>query len=97
MDTGRTLRMARESAGRSLREASRLTHYSASYLSRVESGQRAVSPEVLSAYEDALGVDLGRLTAMTEKPSRIDISTLADVSVMLAATRRLASRMPPAP
>ncbi|MGW5381765.1 helix-turn-helix domain-containing protein [Nocardia sp. NPDC003963] len=89
MDTGRTLRTARQSAGISLREVSRLTHYSPSYLSRVESGQRAVTPEVLSAYEAALGVDMSRLTAVTEKLARIDTSALNDVSVMLAATRRL--------
>nr|CEL14204.1 Putative C1 regulatory protein [Kibdelosporangium sp. MJ126-NF4] len=55
-ETGRVLRAARQSAGMSLTVMARRTHYSKSLLGMVETGQRAATPEVVSAYEQALGV-----------------------------------------
>ncbi|WP_433195046.1 helix-turn-helix domain-containing protein [Nocardia sp. CA-107356] len=55
MEPGAMLRAAREAAGVGLREIARRTHYSASYLSLIESGKRAVPADVATAYESALG------------------------------------------
>ncbi len=54
-DVGKALRDAREAAGLSLAQMARLTHYSKPLLGFVETGQRVATPEVVSAYERALG------------------------------------------
>lgn len=72
-----------------LREMARRTHYSASYLSLIESGKRAVPTAVVAAYETALGSDLERLTTVARSAANVDTSALSDVAVMLSATRRI--------
>ncbi|MFI5716356.1 helix-turn-helix domain-containing protein [Nocardia sp. NPDC051750] len=89
MEPGSLLRAAREAAGMALREMARRTHYSASYLSLIESGKRAVPAAVVAAYESTLGSDLERLTAVARSAASVDTSTLSDVAVMLSATRRI--------
>ncbi|MGF0314644.1 helix-turn-helix domain-containing protein [Nocardia fluminea] len=83
------LRAAREAAGVGLREVSRRTHYSATYLSDIERGKRPVPADVVAAYETALGADMERLTAVSRSPSSVDTTALDDVAVMLSATRRI--------
>lgn len=64
-DVGATLRLARESAGLSLTALGKLTHYSRSHLSNVESGKRRATPDVVLAYERALdGDDVERRTLL---------------------------------
>lgn len=53
------LRAARETAGLSLTRMAQLTHYSKPYLSLIETGKRRPLPEVVTAYEQALGVPIG--------------------------------------
>jgi transcriptional regulator with XRE-family HTH domain len=53
--TGARLREAREAAGLSLSELARRTNYSKSYLGNVETGGRPALPDVVLAYEQALG------------------------------------------
>ncbi|SDF39123.1 hypothetical protein SAMN05216553_101404 [Lentzea fradiae] len=53
------LRAAREAAELSLSRMSQLTHYSKPYLSLIENGKRRPLPEVVTAYEQALGVPIG--------------------------------------
>lgn len=58
MTSGADLRAARTQAGFSLSRMSAKTHFAKSYLSMVETGKRVVAPEVVAAYEQALGVGL---------------------------------------
>lgn len=53
---GEALRAAREAAGFSLCAFSQLIHYSKTYLSLVETGKRAATSQLISAYERVLGV-----------------------------------------
>jgi len=59
-DPAGTLRRAREAAGLSLAAMAARTHYSKSYLGNVETGRRAVTPDVVRAYEQATGSDMER-------------------------------------
>ncbi|HKS45604.1 MAG TPA: helix-turn-helix transcriptional regulator [Amycolatopsis sp.] len=54
-DPGAVLRHARESAGVSLSHMASLTYFSKPYLGFIETGRKPVTPEVLTAYETALG------------------------------------------
>lgn len=53
---GAILKAARMAAGVSLSGMSARTHYSRSYLSNVENGRKSVTPELIAAYESALGL-----------------------------------------
>jgi transcriptional regulator with XRE-family HTH domain len=57
---GRVLRAARQAAGLSLAALARRTYYSKGYLSNVEAGHRRATPEIVQAYERALGDDVER-------------------------------------
>lgn len=59
-DLGRTLREARVQAGLSLSGMAKRTGYSRSYIGNVETGVRAVTPDVIRRYESVLGEDLKR-------------------------------------
>src|SRR5262245_18800266 len=53
---GAILKAARMAAGVSLSGMSARTHYSRSYLSNVENGRKSATPELIAAYESALGL-----------------------------------------
>ncbi|MEV6923941.1 helix-turn-helix transcriptional regulator [Dactylosporangium sp. NPDC051485] len=59
-DLGVTLRRARQAAGQSLAGMAKRTGFSRSYLGNAETGERAVTPAVIRAYEKVLGDDLNR-------------------------------------
>lgn len=59
MTVGEVLRAARNAAGISLSVMATRTHFSKPYLSMVETGKRAATADVVSAYERILGI--GRL------------------------------------
>ncbi|MFJ1756435.1 ATP-binding protein [Kitasatospora sp. NPDC088134] len=61
MTFGERLRRLREEHGVSLAELARATHYSKSYLSRVETGGRPGNEVLAAACARALGVDVARL------------------------------------
>ncbi|WP_280396745.1 helix-turn-helix domain-containing protein [Nocardia carnea] len=54
--TGERLRAAREAAGLSLAALAARTHYSKALLGMLETGQRQIRPEHVTAYADAVGV-----------------------------------------
>lgn len=58
MISGDDLRAVREAARLGVREMARRAFFSAPYLSMVETGQREVTSDVLSAYERVLGLEL---------------------------------------
>ncbi|MEV6341688.1 helix-turn-helix transcriptional regulator [Nocardia vinacea] len=78
MESGSMLRAAREAAGVGLREIARRTHYSASYLSLIESGKRAVPAAVVAAYESALGESADGERAGAEWIRRVAASDVGD-------------------
>jgi transcriptional regulator with XRE-family HTH domain len=56
MTIGEALREARNAAGISLRVMATRAHYSKAYLSMMETGKRATTPDVVKAYERVLGI-----------------------------------------
>lgn len=62
---GSTLRQARESAGLSLTAMAGRTHFSRGHLANVETGRRTPTPDVVLAYERALGDDVRRRTLLS--------------------------------
>jgi transcriptional regulator with XRE-family HTH domain len=56
MTIGEALKEARNASGLSLRVMATRTHYSKAYLSMVETGKRAATPDVVKAYERVLGI-----------------------------------------
>ena len=57
---GAILKATREAAGLSLQAMARRAHYSKGYLSNVEAGKRRATPEIVAAYDRALGDDVDR-------------------------------------
>lgn len=64
-DVGARLRLARESAGISLAVMAARTHYGKGFLGNVETGRRTATPDVIVAYEKALGDDVNRRGLLT--------------------------------
>ncbi|MFF0488915.1 helix-turn-helix domain-containing protein [Nocardia sp. NPDC004068] len=69
--TGSRLRAARESVGLSLSALAARTHYSKALLGLLETGQRQIRPEHVSAYSRALGVSVQTLTSAPDDPLRV--------------------------
>lgn len=65
MEDHAQLRHARTARGLSLNDMAAATHYTKSYLSLVERGEKPLTEAVLLAYERALGVDRRRFLAVT--------------------------------
>jgi transcriptional regulator with XRE-family HTH domain len=65
MHIGGQLRAAREGAGLSLSTMALRTNFSVSHLSNVEREARAVTPDILLAYERVLGDDMQRRALLT--------------------------------
>ncbi|MGC9665845.1 helix-turn-helix domain-containing protein [Planosporangium sp. 12N6] len=63
--TGAQLRVARNAAGVSLRAMAARTNFSKGHLSNIEAGRRTVTPDVVLAYERALGDDVDRRGLLT--------------------------------
>lgn len=59
-EMGAILRTARQAAGLSLAAIARRTFYSKGYLANVEAGRRRATPELVAAYDRALGDDVNR-------------------------------------
>jgi transcriptional regulator with XRE-family HTH domain len=70
-EIGARLRTAREAAGLSLAELARRTHYGKGYLGNVETGVRRATPDVVLAYEQALGDLMDRRGLLTGLASSI--------------------------
>jgi transcriptional regulator with XRE-family HTH domain len=65
-EVGRNLGAAREAAGVSLAALAHRTHYSKALLGHLETGQRAVKPEHVTAYAQALDVPISWLYTGSE-------------------------------
>lgn len=81
---GADLRAAREAAGLSLARMAQRTHFAKSYLSMVETGKRTAAQDVISAYEQVLGVSL---RAGCGDPVRVAHEWLVAESPMAAHVR----------
>ncbi|MDG4792602.1 helix-turn-helix transcriptional regulator [Micromonospora sp. WMMD1082] len=96
VDLGRLLRGARRDAGVSLGAMAARTHFSKGHLGNVESGRRVATPEVVAAYEQALGVkiqsrvaELTRLLDGVSDVPRPSTAGMGDVVAVEAATNML--------
>ncbi|MBF6330998.1 helix-turn-helix transcriptional regulator [Nocardia transvalensis] len=89
-ELGARLRAAREAVGVSLSALAARTHFSKSLLGQLETGQRLIHPEHISAYSKALGVSVYTLTAPPTDPIRIAHEWL--VADSPAAAHRTAGR-----
>jgi transcriptional regulator with XRE-family HTH domain len=80
---GSTLRQARISQGRTLRDVAKAARVSLGYLSEVERGQKEASSELLNSICQAL--DLSLLTVMTDVAIAIRATEAPSLSVVEAA------------
>jgi transcriptional regulator with XRE-family HTH domain len=87
-DLGRTLREARQQAGLSLSGMAQRTGYSRSYVGNVETGVRAVTPDVIRAYERVLGDDLKRRQLLLGSIAALAASSAPDAAISIAADVR---------
>lgn len=78
-DLGSRLRAAREAAGLSLSGMASRTGYSDGYLGNVENGVRNLTPKIIRAYEQVLGVD--RRTLLIGIASTAAAAAMPDVAV----------------
>lgn len=84
MPRGVDLRTIREEHGLSLNRMAQRTHFTKSYLSMLETGKRPVTSDVVSAYEQALGVSVAPADS---DPLRIAHEWLVSASPMTVHTR----------
>ena len=80
---GGSLRAARISQGRTLRDVAKSARVSLGYLSEVERGQKEASSELLNSICDALGLQLSAL--MSDVTAQIASSEIAKLTVVDAA------------
>lgn len=83
MTVGEALRAARDAAGISLSAMATRTHFSKPYLSMVETGKRAATKDVVSAYERVLGI--GRLGDDVNRRDSFKVAGLVAGNAILAA------------
>lgn len=76
-DTGAMLRQARQAAGFSLARMANLTHFTRGHLANVERGCRTATPDVVAAYEKALGGDMKRRTLLTGVAATVTATAVA--------------------
>jgi transcriptional regulator with XRE-family HTH domain len=70
-EIGAALKAAREGAGLSLSALANRTHFTRGHLCNVEAGRRKPTPDVVLAYERALGDDVNRRTLLTGLASAV--------------------------
>ena len=95
-ELGGNLRAAREAAGVSLSALARRTHYSKALLGHLETGNRTVTPEHITAYARALGVSVEALYGPPEDPLRVAhewLVSASPASVHRAAGRRVGASL----
>lgn len=83
-DLGRTLREARVQAGLSLSSMAKRTGYSRGYIGNVETGVRAVTPDVIRKYEIVLGEDLKRRQLLLGTVSALAAGAAPDTAASIA-------------
>jgi|TARA_B110000503_G_scaffold19907_1_gene29826 transcriptional regulator with XRE-family HTH domain len=80
---GSTLRQARISQGRTLRDVAKAARVSLGYLSEVERGQKEASSELLNSICQAL--DLSLLTLISDVSTSLRATTAPSLTVVEAA------------
>ena len=80
---GSTLRQARISQGRTLRDVAKAARVSLGYLSEVERGQKEASSELLNSICQAL--DLSLLTLISDVSTSLRATTAQSLTVVEAA------------
>jgi transcriptional regulator with XRE-family HTH domain len=93
-DVGASLRRAREEAGLSLAALATRTHFSRGHLANVESGRRKPTPDVVLAYERALGDDVHRRTLLTGLATAVVAPMVMSEALHGAFTEALADPIP---
>jgi transcriptional regulator with XRE-family HTH domain len=93
-DIGASLRQAREDAGLSLAALAARTHFSRGHLANVENGRRTPTPDVVLAYERALGDDVHRRTLLTGLATAIVAPMVMSEALHGAFTEALAEPIP---
>ncbi len=89
---GRAVREARRAAGFTLAALGDHLQCSKSHLSLMESGYRAISPELMARIEQALGITDARLSALLSWDNT-PVAVQQEVESRIAATRALAERL----
>ena len=93
-DTGLALREAREAAGMSLSALAMLTHFTRGHLSNVERGRRRATPDVVLAYERALGAEhVDRRTLLTGLAASVVAPMVMSEALCGAFTAALSPRV----
>src|SRR5258705_9098538 len=87
-DLGATLRRAREAARISVSGMARRCGYSKSYIGNAETGVRAVTPDLIRAYERVLGDDLNRRELLIGAVSALVAVGVPDEAADIAASVR---------
>lgn len=93
---GANLRAAREAAGLSLSAMAAHTHYSKALLGLLETGERRIAPEHVTAYSRALGISTDVLYGPSEEPLRVAHEWLvadSPVTVHCRAGRRIGTSL----
>ncbi|MEV6929636.1 helix-turn-helix transcriptional regulator [Dactylosporangium sp. NPDC051485] len=93
-ELGVTLRRAREAAGYSLARMATQCGYSKSYIGNAETGQRAVTPGLIRAYERVLGDDLNRRNLLIGALSLLAADGIPDDATSIAAAVRAEQHHP---
>ena len=91
---GASLRRAREDAGLSLAAMAAKTHFSRGHLANVETGKRNATPDVVLAYERALGDEVHRRTLLTGLASAVVAPVVMSEALHGAFTEALAEPIP---
>lgn len=87
-DLGATLRRTRQAAGLSLAGMAKRTGFSRSYLGNAETGERAVTPALIRAYERVLGEDVNRRELLIGAISTLAAAGIPDEAADIAASLR---------
>lgn len=86
-ELGAALRAAREAAGVSLTGLATRTHYSKPLLGLLETGKRAIRPEHVEAYSNALDVPIEVLYGPSDDPLRVAHEWLVNDSPVIVQSR----------
>lgn len=94
MTAGEMLRQARERAGISLSAMAERTHFSKSHLGNVETGKRAVTAEIVSAYEREVGEEMDRRGVLSGLAATV-VAPIATAEPLYKGFSEAAYRRPP--
>jgi transcriptional regulator with XRE-family HTH domain len=94
MMAGEMLRQARERAGISLSAMAERTHFSKSHLGNVETGKRAVTADIVLAYEREVGEEMDRRGVLSGIAATV-VAPMATAELIYKGFSEAAYRRPP--